>query len=60
VWRTFSSENKKDTRIGYLQGLELKMLGRPTESGNETTVPVGPMTHRMEFLASSSALAAFS
>jgi hypothetical protein len=53
---------KKEYRVceDYLQGLELKMLGRPTSSGNETTVPFGPMTHLMVFSGIVCALAALS
>lgn len=42
----------------HLCGLESKMLGRPTACGNEITVPVGPMTQRIEFAAMFCALLA--
>lgn len=44
----------------HLHGLELNILGRPTSSGNITTVPVGPMTHFMVLDANACDLAAFS
>jgi hypothetical protein len=34
------------------------MLGRPTACGNDTTVPVGPMTQRIELAAMFCALVA--
>lgn len=59
-WHTLTSTQFRVTKSTDLEGPELKKLGRPTSSANETTVPEGPKFQRMLLLDGASSAAFFS